>query len=636
MSRAETKKVENDDFINREMIDDVVQKLTENHPIRRNIAKKGRLSIDRPLPFLCVYRKPKGRNDKGTAHLILGEAAYLISMGETLESKQNLGALVENISKTLADKFGAFLIIEVWAAQLEETFGSFTTDSKAKFRIFTDKTKELPSTIETLKESLECLEISNCRNEVEIVVEERIAPPKMKPLLNHKTILNLSCLLIGLEISPIYRDVETGEIYLSILRDLRRKLSNALQQTFFEFVHVQTPERPTKPQMLGRRSVVDAVWSADAELSALSDKFNYLMAVTPVNSSQAYREFKKSSFEKEPVFHYRLLAIDPDDLKRKLYKISFDDIEDPTMAYLLRDKRIELDRQITLIEDRNTPRFLYESLQLFPPVEDELMELAGKILRKPKRSEGGGGKVEAREIAEIARNEVDYYREIYPEMTAKVEIREDTPPGLMVSHGNLMIGHRTGISRARINALIQHEIGTHSVTYFNGRSQPLKLLYSGLPGYEQLQEGLAVFAEYLVGGLSFGRLRTLAARVIAVRRLTNGHNFCEVFNELHKKYKFGSRSAFNVAMRVFRGGGLTKDAVYLRGLVEVLNYIGGGGDIETLFVGKMGPEHVSIIRELQWREVLRPAPLVPRYMTFPETAERLEKVKENSSILDLI
>ncbi len=290
--------MENKDFINQEMIDEIVQKLANNQPIRRNIAKKGRLNIDRPLPFLCVYRKPKQRSDKGTAHLILGEAAYLISMDEMRESRQNVTALVESVSKTLADKFGAFLIIEVWAAQSEVQFGSFTTDSKAKFRIFTDKTKELPSTIASLKESLEFLELSDCQNEVEIVAGEQIAPPKMKPLLNQTTILNLSCLLIGLEISPIYRDAETGEIYLSILRDLRRKLSNALQQTFFEFVHVQTPERPTRPQMLGRRSVVDAVWSADAELSALSDKFNYLMAVTPVNSSQAYKVFKKKSFEK--------------------------------------------------------------------------------------------------------------------------------------------------------------------------------------------------------------------------------------------------------------------------------------------------------------------------------------------------
>ena len=635
MSFAQSGEFKSKEFVNAGLIDEVMRNLKKNKGIRTNIAKKGRLNIDRPLPFLCIYRKPKTGKDKGTAHLILGEASYLIASGD-VESERNLIKLVEGVSKTLADKFGAFLIIEIWAAESEKDFGEFTTDSKAKFRIFTDKTK-LPSTIETLKESLECLELEACQNEVEIVVGKQISPPEMKPLLSRTKRLNLSCLMIGLEISPIYRDAKTGEIYLTILRDFRRKLSNALQQTFFEFVHIQTPERPTQPQMLGRRSVVDAVWSADAELSALSDKFNYLMAVTPVNSSQAYREFKKCKFEKEPIFHYRLLTIDPDDLKRKLYKISFDEIEDPTMAYLLRDKRIELDRQITLIEDRNTPRFLYESLQLFPPVENELMELAEIILAQPKkRFKGNKRKLNAPEIAELARDEVDYYQSIYPEMTAKVEIREDTPPGLMVSHGNLMVGHRTGISGGRINALMQHEIGTHSVTYFNGRSQPLKLLYSGLPGYEQLQEGLAVFAEYLVGGLSFGRLRTLAARVVAVRRLIEGRSFVEVFNELHKDYKFSARSTFNTVMRVFRGGGLTKDAVYLRGLVEVLEYLGNGGDINTLFVGKMGPDHVSIIQELQWREVLRPSPLVPRYMTFPETAERLEKVKENTSILNLI
>ncbi|MEP7037009.1 MAG: flavohemoglobin expression-modulating QEGLA motif protein [Acidobacteriota bacterium] len=635
MSRAKTGKIKNAEFVNAEKIDEIVRKLSEGEGIRLNFAEKWRLNIDRPLPFLCVYRKPESSEDKGTAHLILGEAAYLIASADS-ESGRSFSALVENISKTFADKFGAFLIIEVWAANSDEKFGEFTTDSKAKFRIFTDKTKELPSTVETLKKSLECLELSACQNEVEIIAGERISPPEMTPLLDEKTIKNLSCLMIGLEISPIYRDAESGEIYLSILRDLRRKLSNALQQTFFEFVQVQTPERPTQPQMLGRRLVVDAVWSADAELSALSDTFNYLLAVTPVNSHQAFEEFKAKNFESEPVFHYRLLTIDPEDLKRKLYSISFDEIEDATLAYLLRDKRIELDRQITLIEDRNTPRFMYESLQLFPPVEDELMNLAEEILNVPKKSLDAGEKLDADAVAKLAREEIEYYQKIYPPMTAKVEIREDTPSGLMVSHGDLMIGHRTGISTSRINALIQHEIGTHSVTYFNGRAQPLKLLYSGLPGYEQLQEGLAVFAEYLVGGLSFGRLRTLAARVIAVKRLTNGQKFAEVFDELHKNYNFGTRSAFNIVMRVFRGGGLTKDAVYLRGLVEVLNYLREGGDIETLFVGKMGPEQVSIVRELQWREVLRPAPLVPRYMTFPETAERLKRVKEKTSILDLI
>lgn len=630
MSRAKARKIKT--FADAETIDEITEELSDGEGVRVNLAKKGRLNIDRPLPFLCVYRKPSESEDKGTANLILGEAAYLLS-----DDDKNLSDLVEAVSKILADKFGAFLIIEVWSAKSEEKkIENFSYDSKAKFRIFTNKSKEVPSTVETLKKSLESLKISYFKTDVKIVSEKQFAPPEMPPLLDEKTLKNLGCLMIGLEVSPVYRDSQTGKIYLSILRDLRRKISCALQQTFFEFVHVQTPERPTKPQMLGRRKVVDAVWAADAELSALSNTFDYLFAVTPVNANQAFDEFKKCDFQDEPVFHYRLLTIDPEELKRKLYSISFDEIEDPTIAYLLRDKRIELDRQITLIEDRNTPRFLYESLQLFPPVEDELLSLAKRIWDAPKKTGEKGEKLGAETVANLAYEEIEYYQSVYPKMTAKVEIREDTPPGLMVSHGNLMVGHRTGIRESRINALLQHEIGTHSVTYFNGRAQPLKLLYSGLPGYEQLQEGLAVFAEYLVGGLSSARLRTLAARVIAVKRLTSGKSFTEVFDELYSKYKFTARTAFNIAMRVFRGGGLTKDAVYLRGLMEVLEYLKNGGDIETLFVGKMGPEHVSIIRELQWREVLRPAPLAPRYMTFPETVERLELAKKGISVLDLV
>ncbi len=623
------KKIES---IDAEMIVAVSEALANGSGVRKTLPDKGRLNIDRPLPFLCVYRAPDGREDIGTAHLIMGEAAYLLAPND---AEPGLRPLVKAIAEALSAKYGAFLIIETWSAEKMPKTGFFSTASPTKFRIFTDKAPDaLPSTVETLEESLEALAI---RKEVELVTGEGFTPPGMEPLLDDEAIRKMSCLLLGIEVSPIYRDAETGELYRSILADLRRKFSNALQHTFFEFTHVQTSDRPKHPHTLGRRTMVDAVWEADAELAALSDKINYLFAVTPVNSNEAYDGFAERGFERDPVFHYRLLSFDPEDLKRQLYSISFESIEDPTVAYLLRDKRIELDRQITLIEDRNTPRFMYESLQLFPPVEDELMELAESILRLPKVPDNGSnGRLSADEIAKLGETEIDYYRSRYAEVNATVEVRKDTPPGMMVSSGNLMIGYGTEIAIGRVNGLLQHEVGTHIVTYFNGKSQPLKLLYGGLPGYEQLQEGLAVFAEYLVGELTLARLRTLAARVVAVRRLTLGHSFTEVFHELRDDHKFTDRTAFNVAMRVFRGGGLTKDAVYLRGLVEVVNYVRDGGDISTLLVGKMGFEHLPIIRELQWREVLKPSPLEPRYMTMPESAEQLQSIKDGTRIFDVI
>ena len=87
----------------------------------------------------------------------------------------------------------------------------------------------------------------------------------------------------------------------------------------------------------------------------------------------------------------------------------------------------------------------------------------------------------------------------------------------MVSRGNLNIGKRVKIPESRVEALIQHEVGTHVLTYINGMDQPFQQLYCGLAGSDELQEGLAVLSEYLVGGLSAPRFRILAGRVMAAK-----------------------------------------------------------------------------------------------------------------------
>src|SRR5690606_4811235 len=110
----------------------------------------------------------------------------------------------------------------------------------------------------------------------------------------------------------------------------------------------------------------------------------------------------------------------------------------------------------------------------------------------------------------------------------------------MVNHGVLNISKQYKISKRRAQALIQHEVGTHIITYFNGKEQPFSFFRLGVPGYEQLQEGLAVLAEYLVDGLTNERLRILAGRVIAVRHMLFGYSFVETFDMLHEEYAFGT------------------------------------------------------------------------------------------------
>jgi hypothetical protein len=45
---------------------------------------------------------------------------------------------------------------------------------------------------------------------------------------------------------------------------------------------------------------------------------------------------------------------------------------------------------------------------------------------------------------------------------------------------------------------------------------------------------------------------------------------------------------------------------------------------------------VPIIKELQWRKVLTPAPLRPRYLDDPRAVERLAALRRGVSVLDLV
>lgn len=97
-------------------------------------------------------------------------------------------------------------------------------------------------------------------------------------------------------------------------------------------------------------------------------------------------------------------------------------------------------------------------------------------------------------------------------------------------------------------------------------------------------------------------------------------------------------SAFTITTRIYRGSDLTKDAVsvYLRGLINLLNYLKTGGKLDPLFVRKIAADHFFIIRELQWCRVLKPAPLRPRFMDLSGAVEKLELLRNGVSVLGLV
>jgi uncharacterized protein (TIGR02421 family) len=583
-----------------DLVANVTARLAAGKPIRRTLPDGGRLHVDRPLPFLCVYRAPAGP-DPGTADLVRTQASYVITDDD---------ALVAGVARVLADLCGGCLVVELAAG-----------DDRSRFRI--RASDQLATTVEALATALRAIEVAGARLEVELAVEE--GPP-----------VDAGILEVALEVPPIYRSATA--VYPAVARALAHELAHALQRAFFEFARVQTKLSPSHFHVLGRRRFVRAVRAADAALAAIDASFDFLLAVTPVNTEAAWQEFCASRRTITPTLHYRMLELDPAIGKRQLYQLPLDRLEDPVLAELLRDKRRELDHQLGLLEDRDTPRFLYGSLHLYGEVEDALLAEALAILRDrpPDRSpdRARGARCDARGFAARALDELAHYRREAPALATTITIRDDIS-SLLVSHGNLLIPSTLDVPAHRVEALLQHELGTHVATYANGRAQPLRVLASGLAGYEALQEGLALFVEYLVGGLDLERLRLIAARVIAVRRVVERVPFPQIVAELVDEHHLAPRSAFAVTLRVVRGGGLTKDAIYLRGLVQLLAHLRAGHELAPLLVGKLALDQLPLIEELLRREVLRPAVVVPRWLAAPGATARLARAAAGIRAIDL-
>lgn len=373
----------------------------------------------------------------------------------------------------------------------------------------------------------------------------------------------------------------------------------------------------------------------DHALTEMEREIDLLLNITPLNAAEAWVDFERSGFTHVPALQSRPLEFKPDLVKRRLYDLEIEQVEDSALENLFLGKRDEIMRQITLLEDRDTSRFIYESLQLFGDVGDALVTDANELLEAISPQVPQDTRVTASAFAETAERELDLYRDRYPGFAAEMEIRSDVSD-LMVSHGRFLVPASAVFRSKRVDALIQHEVGTHVVTYENGRAQPLKLFTVGLPGYDETQEGLALLAEFVSGGLDPARLRLLAARVVAVDRIIRGADFLEIFGELHKKHSLAPRTAWSVAIRVARSGGLTKDVIYLRGITRVLEFVSERKSIEPLLVGKLSLDDVPLVEELIEREILRPPWIRPRWTEGRRAEERLARAYDGMSVRDLI
>ena len=603
-------------------VNQILTLLEKEEEVNYELPGNGVLHIEKQLPYLVIYRRKK--NDKGTRRLVINESSYLIIGTENLNFYRQF---IIQLSDALSAKFKSYLLFEVYSGDPE------SREIKIK-----GPSEKLPSTISSLKEELLKVndEFSGLYLDVKVLDTFDRQHALDEALMSVEDAKYCGAAIIGLELPPVFRTDE-NQLYPVFFRNFKDFFIRSIHRAFFEFIRVQTSCGVASYNALGRKYLKEKVFEIDKKLFDIEKAYQFLWLVSPANIHEIKTDFFKSDFQTVNDYHYRLLPVDPDVLKRRLYNLKIEEVDDPAMSYLFREKREELDMQITMLSERGSKNFLYDSIRLYKGVDKELCETAGEILSNVAEEETGDHEdiIDAKEFSSLARKEFDFFREQDEKFKSKVHIRKDVNV-MMVSKGELYVPADYKMNRIEAEALIQHEVGTHVLTYYNGSQQPLRQLSIGLADYDPLQEGLAVLSEFMVDGLTANRLRILAGRVIAGEAVMNGADFQEIFRLLKTEYHFSAERAFNITSRIMQGGGFIKDIIYLKGLIMLLKHLKDGCDYEPLLAGKYGIKHTGIIKELTERKVLEKPRIKPRFLHSNRMYEKLELIRQGLSLPQMV
>lgn len=619
------------------ILDEARLRFSRDRQLRRRLPGGGSVFVDRRVPFLALHREGAGDPDPGASLLARSFASYVVA--PPLPDGEGT-AVTRSLLEAMVGHYGTGLLIELWSAPGAEAhtlppvvglFGSRrAADLLDRFAEALDGILMIPS-----DEAPD----GRCHARVEVRHIDRPSPPDLSSVAQVAYAENAA--FVALQVPPVYRRPGDGAMLPGRTAHMRRALSEGVESAVHEWTTRASPSKaPAHRHALARRHLGRTARAVASRLADVASAFDLVLDVSPVNSGVLWSAFDAAGRARIPKLVYRPLSFDPEALKRSLFVVPLERIEDPVVAALIREKQEELDLRISMLRLRGQPEFRLGSLQIFGRPDQPLLELAREILESSPDAYSGDDSiipdddwVDAHGFVAMARDELERYRGARPDFPNEIEVRSDLTAGLLVTRGVLCVNDRLRVTRRRARGLIQHEIGTHVLTYYNGSRQPLKLLASGLAHYGPLQEGLAVLTEYLVGGLTVGRCRTLAERVLAVEAVVDGADFVEAYRSL-EALGVEPRKAFHVVLRAYRGGGLTKDAQYLAGLRDLLGYLGDGGDTTTLFVGKIGLSHIHLVDQLVRRgTVLRPA-VEPHYLRETPVVQRLESCR-GRSVLDL-
>jgi uncharacterized protein (TIGR02421 family) len=425
-------------------------------------------------------------------------------------------------------------------------------------------------------------------------------------------------LVLATEISKIYCDEKTGEIYPQVIKNIQARFKKAILNNANLYVNDLTNWKYNDKNMLLDNSITKTIQKIDNHLYRLLKSFEMLTYINPINVNSEKARFFKSKFTVNPNFKYKPIKINPYELTKSLHSIDTTQIEDITIRHLYESVITGCIDKINLLSSIGTDKFLYNSLRYFGRPNKVDIRNAEYILLLPEIKE---------ENIRVQRFGVDKAKEIFEEafenygFKGKIKVDKKSLSTVMVINSTKTVVLKDGatFSQNELQYLAEHEIGVHMVTTMNATNNKLKIFSVGLPINTRTGEGMAVLSEYLSGNFTMNRLRELALRVVAVDLMCNGSDFKECFNSLVQDYKIEHNRAYNLVTRVYRGGGFTKDYLYLNGFSQLFKFWQDGNDLTPLLVGKTSIGFYNTIVEMIDRNLIEKPQFITKSFAKPRT-----------------
>jgi uncharacterized protein (TIGR02421 family) len=341
-----------------------------------------------------------------------------------------------------------------------------------------------------------------------------------------------------------------------------------------------------------------ALFELDNNLDRLVKRIELLSYVNPTNIEKEKQRFFASKFTEDPIFKYPKLKFDPYKLQRLLFSQRLERLDDGQIQKMYRDIIYYYANMIQCIETIGEgKKFYYSSLRVYGSPNDKDVQNARFILH----FEDAPPTADMERIygPEEARAYFGDFVKRYG-FPLNIGFSNSLAADAMVSNSTqtLLIKRNAKFSQNQLLTLANHEIGVHLVTTYNGMAQPLKIFSNGFPRNVETQEGLAVFSEYMSGALTLKRMKELAYRVLASDSLIKGFSFSDTFDLIHNQYKLNRDDAFTITLRAHRGGGFTKDRLYLSGLKKIYKRYNEGKKMDLLLSGKVNLEYEKAIGHL--------------------------------------